>query len=67
MVHWTENVNNKVAKSFVGRHFHLDGSGVKNERKGSRFLTEIRAGVTTFSAMVYIIRFVAVANAVRLS
>ncbi|KIM32264.1 hypothetical protein M408DRAFT_326887 [Serendipita vermifera MAFF 305830] len=55
MVHWVESVNEKVAKSFVGRHFHLEGSGVKNERKGSKFLTEMRAGVTTFSAMVYII------------
>jgi hypothetical protein len=58
MVHWAENINNKIAASFVGRHFKLDGSGVKGERKGSRFFTEIRAGVTTFSAMVYIIRFV---------
>jgi AGZA family xanthine/uracil permease-like MFS transporter len=58
MVHWAENINDKVAASFVGRHFKLDGSGVKGERKGSRFFTEIRAGVTTFSAMVYIIRFV---------
>lgn len=55
---WAERVNDKVAASFVGRWFHLDGSGVKNERKGSRFFTEIRAGITTFSAMVYIIRFV---------
>lgn len=52
---WAERVNDKVAASFVGRWFHLDGSGVKNERKGSRFFTEIRAGITTFSAMVYII------------
>jgi hypothetical protein len=58
MVHWTENINKKVANSIVGRHFHLEGSGVKNERTGSKFLTEIRAGITTFSAMVYIIRYV---------
>lgn len=56
MVHWIENLNDKVAASFVGRHFKLDGSGVKGERKGSRFTTELRAGVTTFSSMVYIIR-----------
>ncbi|CAG8657672.1 12044_t:CDS:2, partial [Acaulospora colombiana] len=55
MVHWAENINKKVAESVVGRHFHLEGSGVKSERKGSKFLTEIRAGITTFSAMVYII------------
>jgi AGZA family xanthine/uracil permease-like MFS transporter len=55
MAHWTEKINNRIADSAVGRWFCLDGSGVPNERKGSRFFTEIRAGVTTFSAMVYII------------
>lgn len=56
MVHWVHKINTNVANSVVGRWFHLEGSGVKHERKGSHFLTEIRAGVTTFSAMVYIIR-----------
>ncbi|KAJ7502794.1 hypothetical protein B0H11DRAFT_1711757, partial [Mycena galericulata] len=37
-----------VADSFVGRWFHLEGSGHSRERIGSRFTTEIRAGLTTW-------------------
>jgi AGZA family xanthine/uracil permease-like MFS transporter len=48
-------INAFVADSFVGRWFKLEGSGVANERRGSRFLTEIRAGITTWAAMAYII------------
>ena len=44
-----------VAKSVVGRRFRLEFSGHRHERKGSRFLTEIRAGLATFFAMAYII------------
>jgi len=44
-----------MANSFVGRWFKLEGSGVPNERKDSRFITEIRAGITTWAAMAYII------------
>lgn len=44
-----------VAKSVVGRRFRLEFSGHESERKGSRFLTEIRAGLATFFAMAYII------------
>ncbi|KAI0294109.1 xanthine/uracil permease [Multifurca ochricompacta] len=44
-----------VADSFVGRWFKLEGSGVAKERSGSRFLTELRAGLTTWAAMAYII------------
>jgi AGZA family xanthine/uracil permease-like MFS transporter len=44
-----------VAKSIVGRRFRLEFSGHRYERKGSRFLTEIRAGLATFFAMAYII------------
>lgn len=44
-----------VAKSIVGRRFRLEFSGHKFERKGSRFLTEVRAGLATFFAMAYII------------
>jgi AGZA family xanthine/uracil permease-like MFS transporter len=44
-----------VAKSFVGRRFRLEFSGHRYERKGSRFLTEVRAGLATFFAMAYII------------
>ncbi|GJE93588.1 xanthine/uracil permease [Phanerochaete sordida] len=51
----THRVNAAVADSFVGRWFHLEGSGHPKERVGSRFLTEIRAGLTTWAAMAYII------------
>lgn len=44
-----------VAKSIVGWRFRLEFSGHKYERKGSRFLTELRAGLATFFAMAYII------------
>lgn len=36
-----------VAESRVGWYFRLDGCGHPRERKGSRFLVEIRAGLTT--------------------
>lgn len=44
-----------VARSPVGRHFKLEFSGHPRERKGSRFMTEMRAGLATFFAMAYII------------
>ncbi|KAH8656059.1 xanthine/uracil permease family protein-like protein [Tricladium varicosporioides] len=44
-----------VSTSTFGRVFHLDGSGHPQERKNSKFLTEIRAGLTTFFTMAYII------------
>ncbi|KAF8737911.1 hypothetical protein AX14_012186 [Amanita brunnescens Koide BX004] len=50
-----ERVNDWVAASFVGRWFLLDGCGKPKERSGSRFTTEIRAGLTTWAAMAYII------------
>ncbi|KAI9249458.1 permease family-domain-containing protein [Phascolomyces articulosus] len=52
---WVDTVNTKVATSRVGRYFQLDGSGAYRERKGTRFMTELRAGATTFFAMAYII------------
>lgn len=52
---WIHNTNSAVARSFVGRHFRLDGSGHRRERKGTYFFTEIRAGLATFFAMAYII------------
>ncbi|KAJ7072506.1 permease family-domain-containing protein [Mycena amicta] len=48
-------LNAHVADSFVGRWFRLEGSGHPKERIGSRFTTEIRAGITTWAAMAYII------------
>ncbi|CAO0791886.1 unnamed protein product [Mucor circinelloides] len=52
---WVDRVNDFVAHSRVGKFFQLDGSGARRERKGTRFMTEIRAGLTTFFAMAYII------------
>ncbi|KAG0241832.1 permease family-domain-containing protein [Mortierella sp. GBAus27b] len=50
-----DNLNRKVAESRIGKHFRLEGSGARRERVGSRFTTEIRAGLTTFVTMAYII------------
>ena len=52
---WVAKANQAVAESFVGKRFRLEGSGHRLERKGSRFFTEIRAGLATFFAMAYII------------
>ncbi|XP_006456607.1 hypothetical protein AGABI2DRAFT_122493 [Agaricus bisporus var. bisporus H97] len=49
--------NDAVARSFVGRWFLLDGCGKPKQRLGSRFTTEIRAGLTTWAAMAYIVGF----------
>ncbi|KAF3047611.1 hypothetical protein E8E12_010832 [Didymella heteroderae] len=48
-------LNDIVSGSIVGRYFHLEGSGHPNEIKGARFTTELRAGLTTFFTMAYII------------
>ncbi|KAG0043458.1 hypothetical protein BGZ83_011388 [Gryganskiella cystojenkinii] len=50
-----DRINDSVADSFVGRHFRLEGSGARRERVGSKFTTEVRAGLTTFVTMAYII------------
>ncbi|KAI9492059.1 permease family-domain-containing protein [Zychaea mexicana] len=52
---WAEKINDYVAHSRAGRYFQLAGSGARRERKNTKFLTEIRAGLTTFFAMAYII------------
>ncbi|KAI7888239.1 permease family-domain-containing protein [Mucor mucedo] len=52
---WSDRVNDYVAQSKVGKYFQLEHSGARRERKGTKFLTEIRAGLTTFFAMAYII------------
>ncbi|EPE34081.1 inner membrane protein yieG [Glarea lozoyensis ATCC 20868] len=52
---WVERTNMAVAQSAVGRRFRLEFSGHRRERKGTRFLTEVRAGLATFFAMAYII------------
>lgn len=48
-------INEKVAQSYFGRWFRLEGSGHPLSRPGSKFLTEIRAGCVTAAAMLYII------------
>ncbi|KII84775.1 hypothetical protein PLICRDRAFT_179116 [Plicaturopsis crispa FD-325 SS-3] len=55
MVSFADRLNAHVAYSWIGRWFRLEGSGHAREREGSRFTTEIRAGLTTWAAMAYII------------
>ncbi|KAG5788518.1 hypothetical protein H9Q69_012416 [Fusarium xylarioides] len=52
---WIGRINDGVANSRVGHWFQLEGSGHPRERPGSRFTTEIRAGVISFFAMAYIL------------
>ncbi|KAF8942787.1 hypothetical protein BGZ47_006127 [Haplosporangium gracile] len=52
---FSDRINHSVATSKVGKYFRLEGSGARRERAGSKFITEIRAGLTTFVAMAYII------------
>jgi hypothetical protein len=47
-----DRLNHNVATSGIGKYFRLEGSGARRERAGSKFTTEIRAGLTTFVAMV---------------
>jgi adenine/guanine/hypoxanthine permease len=44
---WIDRTNRRVAESAFGRYFKLEFSGHRKERKGSRFSTEIRAGLAT--------------------
>ncbi|EJD00393.1 uncharacterized protein FOMMEDRAFT_22208 [Fomitiporia mediterranea MF3/22] len=55
MVSFVDRFNARVAASAFGRWFRLEGSGHPRQRVGSRFFTEIRAGITTWAAMAYII------------
>ncbi|KAF2463417.1 xanthine/uracil permease family protein-like protein [Lindgomyces ingoldianus] len=48
-------INSSFAKTTAGRIFRLDGSGHEKEIKNSYVLTEMRAGLTTFFTMAYII------------
>ncbi|TVY82783.1 putative xanthine/uracil permease [Lachnellula suecica] len=59
---YAETINLKVSSSTFGRVFRLEGSGhgvidtsQGHERRDSKFVTEIRAGLTTFFTMAYII------------
>ncbi|KAK0720374.1 permease family-domain-containing protein [Lasiosphaeris hirsuta] len=49
------SINERVNKSTFGRVFRLQGSGHPDEIKDANFSTEIRAGLTTFATMAYII------------
>ncbi|KAJ9604296.1 hypothetical protein H2200_011130 [Cladophialophora chaetospira] len=48
-------INDYVATSTFGRVFRLQGCGHEKQIAGTSFLTELRAGVTTFFTMAYII------------
>ncbi|CAO2650453.1 Nn.00g017450.m01.CDS01 [Neocucurbitaria sp. VM-36] len=50
-----ESVNVWMGQSSFGRVFRLEGSGHVNEIKNTKFTTELRAGLTTFFTMAYII------------
>ncbi|ORX94260.1 permease family-domain-containing protein [Clohesyomyces aquaticus] len=47
--------NGAIGSSTFGRIFRLEGSGHEKEIKNTRFTTEIRAGLTTFFTIAYII------------
>jgi len=48
-------LNLAVADSWVGTWFKLDDGRSLDRRTGAVFTTELRAGLTTFAAMAYII------------
>ncbi|KAF2706888.1 hypothetical protein K504DRAFT_69750 [Pleomassaria siparia CBS 279.74] len=50
-----DSFNGAVGKSTFGRIFRLQGCGHDREIKNTKFTTEIRAGLTTFFTMAYII------------
>lgn len=49
------SINDRINGSLIGRFFRLRGSGHEDEIADADFLTEIRAGLTTFATMAYII------------
>lgn len=51
----TVRLNDGFAKTPLGYHFRLAGSGHPLERAQSRLTTEVRAGLVTAAAMLYII------------
>ncbi|CAJ0551132.1 Ff.00g110620.m01.CDS01 [Fusarium sp. VM40] len=50
-----DNVDAYVTTSRLGYFFHLSGSGHPDAITGSTFFREMRAGITTFATMAYII------------
>ncbi|KAL3418570.1 MFS AGZA family xanthine/uracil permease [Phlyctema vagabunda] len=49
------NFDYNISRSTFGRIFRLHGCGHEKARKNALFFTEIRAGITTFCTMAYII------------
>ncbi|KAF3043123.1 hypothetical protein E8E12_001857 [Didymella heteroderae] len=52
---YCQNINVFIGASTFGRIFRLEGCGHEKEIKNARFTTEIRAGLTTFFTMAYVI------------
>ncbi|SPJ71184.1 related to purine transporter azgA [Fusarium torulosum] len=50
-----DNVDAYITTSRLGYFFHLSGSGHPEAIAGSTFFREMRAGITTFATMAYII------------
>ncbi|KAI1768707.1 xanthine/uracil permease family protein-like protein [Hypoxylon sp. FL1150] len=48
-------LDERINRSTFGRVFRLDGSGHPKTVRGASFLREIRAGLTTFATMAYIV------------
>ncbi|RIA93369.1 purine transporter [Glomus cerebriforme] len=48
-------LNHYIAVSPIGKYFKLDGSSSSLSREGTKFTTEVRAGIATFITMAYII------------
>ncbi|KAI1468927.1 permease family-domain-containing protein [Daldinia caldariorum] len=48
-------IDERINRSTFGRVFRLDGSGHPKTVRGSSFFREIRAGLTTFATMAYIV------------
>ena len=55
LVQASKKVDEVAAKSIFGRYFRLEGSGHPLAREGARFITDVRAGLVTFTAMAYIL------------
>ncbi|KAI1319185.1 xanthine/uracil permease family protein-like protein [Xylariaceae sp. FL0255] len=49
------DIDKRINRSTFGRVFRLDGSGHPKTIRGATFFKELRAGLTTFATMAYII------------
>ncbi|KAK7750623.1 hypothetical protein SLS62_007470 [Diatrype stigma] len=52
---WFNQIEHRINRSTFGRVFRLEDSGHPKAIEGARFFNEIRAGLTTFATMAYII------------